>query len=890
MYRHKFEMELLSDTTFGSGESKNGVVNTEVLRDSDGFPYLHGKTFKGFLRESYERYLKGILGDEFLNKNFGIAGYKDENSYSKENDGEFKFSNITLNKDQKKDIKSLFEDEYRKKIKKIYDEKSKDPSFDDEKKVKILKSMKKEKEKDLKRFIDIYLMDNITSTKMDEDGVAKDKSLRVTRVIKKGAIFEGYIDTIKKLDDEKNEIENLKLLLKSLTQVGVNKSRGKGLVKITLKSPNEEVKETKFNSLKNEEGKYLFYELKLEEPVKIATSNAQYDYEETKKYISGSSIRGFVINSILNNNEEGNKLNHSQKRDLLKNVYFYNCYPFKTLNNDKLKLYSFPTPNIYVTTKDFTKDQDIKIYKMDNVHSIDNNGLKTGKFKLKYQDSIKREKEPFVHGLSKGKFSCYLDKETIEDNTTIKNNLLDNNCNYLLSFDTKTTYKIHHTKREYFENIYRYEALEEGQSFYGFVDIGKLLNDSKNQDDIKESNFLIEKIEAIFKKGTMYIGGSRNSGYGKVSITNLEYINNLKDKLKFMKLSNTKRTKDNGKKHLDLFYFTDTLLRDEYNNITLDISQVKEFEEIETFGQAKNQKQDNEDKDQPLIISSINKTIAKGFNAKWQSSTPSLVAIENGSCLRIITNQNAKNKLENIAFDKNIRSLGDRKEDGFGLALINPCFMDSDCIMKFNDFVNYSDFNKIHEDSKNNNIKIENIKNEKLFVDAYIDLAIEKTVAKIINKQNDDKGNNEKDNKNKATKNQLNQFLNTLTKAIFEDENSIRKKDGQPVIAIEEIRKFLEDGSELTRNFDRGETKRNLLNYEIFEGFKIKDFMNGKYSQTKEENIEIIKDSVKEKEVIEFLEKTKAIINLFSITNRNKELYELKLTKEMLYYKIRIMN
>jgi CRISPR-associated protein Csx10 len=864
-------MELLSDTTFGSGESKNGVVNTEVLRDSDGFPYLHGKTFKGFLRESYERYLKGILGDNFLNKNFGIAGYKDENIYSKENYGEFKFSNITLNGELKKNIKSLFENKYGKTLKK----------------------------KDLKRFIEIYLMDDITSTKMDENGVAKDKSLRVTRVIKKGAIFEGYIETKEILGTD--DIKNLELLLKSLTQVGVNKSRGKGLVKITLKSSNEEVKETKFNSLKNEEGKYLFYELKLDEPVKIATSNAQYDYEETKKYINGSAIRGFVINSILNNNEEGNKLNHSQKRDLLKNVYFYNCYPFKTLHDDKLKLYSFPTPNIYVTTKDFTKDQDIKIYKMDNVDSIDNNGLKTGKFKLKYQDSIKREKEPFVHGLSKGKFSCYLDKETIEDNTTIKNNLLDNNCNYLLSFDTKTTYKIHHTKREHFENIYRYEALEEGQSFYGFVDIGKLLNDSKNQDDIKESNFLIEKIEAIFKKGPMYIGGSRNSGYGKVSITNLEYINNLKDKLNFMKLSNTKRTKDNGKKHLDLFYFTDTLLRDNYNNITLDISQVKEFEEIETFGQAKNQKQDNEDKDQPLIISSINKTIAKGFNAKWQSSTPSLVAIENGSCLRIITNENANNQLENEAVDKNILSLGDRKEDGFGLALINPCFMDSDCIMKFNDFINYSDFNKIHEDSKNNekndskddknnNIKIENIKNKKLFVDAYIDLAIEKTVAKIINKQNEDKDNNEKDNKNKATKNQLNQFLNALTKAIFEDENSIKKEDGQPVRAIEEIREFLEDGSELTRNFDRGETKRNLLNYEIFKGFKIKDFNNGKYSQTKEENIKIIKDSVKEKEVIEFLEKTKAIIDLFSITNRNKELYELKLAKEMLYYKIRIMN
>ncbi|WXR61431.1 RAMP superfamily CRISPR-associated protein [Peptostreptococcaceae bacterium AGR-M142] len=867
MYRHKFEMELLSDTTFGSGESKNGVVNTEVLRDSDGFPYLHGKTFKGFLRESYERYLKGILGDEFLNKKFGIAGYKNENIYSKENDGEFKFSNITLNEELKKNIKSLFENKYGKTLKK----------------------------KDLKRFIEIYLMDDITSTKMDEDGVAKDKSLRVTRVIKKGAIFEGYIETKKVLATD--DIDNLELLLKSLTQVGVNKSRGKGLVKITLKSPNEEVEETKFNSLKNEEVKYLFYELKLDEPVKIATSNAQYDYEETKKYISGSAIRGFVINSILNNNEDGNKLNHSQKRDLLKNIYFYNCYPLVQLfegidSLENIKLYSFPTPNIYVTTKDVTKNTNIKRYlnldseKISNIESI-----KEG-FKLKYQESIKREKEPFVHGLSKGKFSCYLDiakkneiKKEIEKKD--KNINIDNKCfydeyNYLLSFDTKTTYKIHHTKREHFENIYRYEALEEDQSFYGFIDIGKLLNDSKNHDDIKESNFLIEKIEAVFKKGTMYIGGSRNSGYGKVRITNLEYVENLEDKLNFMKISDKKSMNNKNESCLDLFYFTDTLLRDKYNNITLDISQVKDF------GETENQK-DN-DKNKTIIISSINKTIAKGFNTKWQSSTPSLAAVENGSCLRIITNENANNQLENEAFDKNILSLGDRKEDGFGLTLINPCFMDSDCIMKFNDFVNYTNFNKIDKDKdskddKNNNIKIENIKNKKLFVDAYIDLAIEKTVAKIINKQNDDK-----DNKNKATKNQLNQFLNTLTKAIFEDENSIKKEDGQPVIAIEEIRGFLKDGSELTRNFDRGETKRDLLNYEIFEGFKIKDFKNRKHSQTKEENIEIIKDSVKEKEVIEFLEKTKAIIDLFSITNRNKELYELKLAKEMLYYKIRIMN
>ena len=47
-------LELLSAATFGRGDGVAGLVDREVEHDSNGFPFLRGRTLKGLLAESAE--------------------------------------------------------------------------------------------------------------------------------------------------------------------------------------------------------------------------------------------------------------------------------------------------------------------------------------------------------------------------------------------------------------------------------------------------------------------------------------------------------------------------------------------------------------------------------------------------------------------------------------------------------------------------------------------------------------------------------------------------------------------------------------------------------------------------------------------------------------------
>ena len=51
MSRYQFQIELLSDTTFGRGDGVAGLVDQEIEYDRYGLPYLRGRTLKGLLSE-----------------------------------------------------------------------------------------------------------------------------------------------------------------------------------------------------------------------------------------------------------------------------------------------------------------------------------------------------------------------------------------------------------------------------------------------------------------------------------------------------------------------------------------------------------------------------------------------------------------------------------------------------------------------------------------------------------------------------------------------------------------------------------------------------------------------------------------------------------------------
>lgn len=60
---YRLGISLLSDLTPGRGDGVAGLVDQEVVHDRDGFPYVHGRTIKGLLREECEA-LVDVLRDD----------------------------------------------------------------------------------------------------------------------------------------------------------------------------------------------------------------------------------------------------------------------------------------------------------------------------------------------------------------------------------------------------------------------------------------------------------------------------------------------------------------------------------------------------------------------------------------------------------------------------------------------------------------------------------------------------------------------------------------------------------------------------------------------------------------------------------------------------------
>ncbi|AYF54391.1 CRISPR-associated protein [Clostridium novyi] len=583
MIKYPVEIKLLSETTFGSGESKNGNVNTDILLDNEGLPYFLGKTFKGCLRKSIEDILKpfycksGKNFSQIIKDLFGRGNYKkdpktkeEKESIEYQRDGKLKFSNFYLHKD----------------ILDIFDKGNKDEILD-------------------------VLTDVRFSIKMNEElGVADKGSLRAIRVLKKDLVFVGFIECENKLAD--NEFEILKRGILSLKNLGVNKSRGKGHVEVSI---GEEINVNNVNENKiSADCNYLFYEIDLKEPVKIGDSSSKYDYEESKLYITGSAIRGAIIKKYL--------AKEILDLDILKKVIFSDSYP---IFFDGKKRYSFPTPNIFVISKDTDKSDQLIYTKEKFSNLLD---------ELQGEEQ-ENNKERRVTKLKKGSFSYYVKDESGDKKT-------------LYQFDVKKDFKFHHTKVTDEENIFIYEAISKNQQFYGVIDMSKL--DSENKKKI---------INVLKTLSVIYLGGSRTGGYGRTEITSVESIKDFKElKRKLNYLNYGQSTKEIN----DIYLLSDVILRDKNHQIISNFSEeyLKEILDDSTI---------------EILSSQINPTIIKGFNSKWKSQIPQSYAMEKGSVIRI------KGNLDNTKIDKFMNKYhGDKVQDGLGRVIINPVFLDVDNI------------------------------------------------------------------------------------------------------------------------------------------------------------------------------------------------------------------
>lgn len=179
----------------GSGESVPGVIDQEARFDEAGLPYMNAKTIKGHVREQMERLLDlqparyGSVSVDRLLGTEDIRGGK--------NPAILHFSDLTLPEDLTAAVhravaeNKVFRDEVQNSLSRV-----------------------------------------VTETSIDENGIAKDHSLRSIRIIDQGLTFTAQVFAAEALTPSEEKL--LSDAVRAVHHIGMQKSKGRGLVRCTL--------------------------------------------------------------------------------------------------------------------------------------------------------------------------------------------------------------------------------------------------------------------------------------------------------------------------------------------------------------------------------------------------------------------------------------------------------------------------------------------------------------------------------------------------------------------------------------------------------------------------------------------------------------------------------
>ncbi|HEC25224.1 MAG TPA: hypothetical protein ENI54_04360 [bacterium] len=192
MNKYKIKIDLKSDVLAGIGEGYGTIVDSDVVLDEVGLPYIPSKRIKGIMRESAEEvnemlesFDKNIID---IDKIFGTAGAAE---------GVLHLSNFFLT--EYEDCKAWFK--YLTNTRNIIN----------------------------KQNITDQLTSLRYSTAIDiKTGCAKEHSLRTERVIDKGNTFIAHADLY-----ESCEID-LALICQNIRRMGTKRTRGLGEINVVL--------------------------------------------------------------------------------------------------------------------------------------------------------------------------------------------------------------------------------------------------------------------------------------------------------------------------------------------------------------------------------------------------------------------------------------------------------------------------------------------------------------------------------------------------------------------------------------------------------------------------------------------------------------------------------
>lgn len=186
----KIKMELLSDAIFGNGMSVPGGEDISVLHDAYGFPYYKGGTLKGIFREELIRYLDWTCEDEKEREGI-VKRLLGESGSDIESDGKLIFSDFTLS---------------------------------DAVRYHFLSALGEDASDDI-----LNAFTHMRSfTKINENGVAQEGSLRSGRCVNKGLCFYG------ELSCKESDKALVREVLSLVKWIGSMRNRGFGKVKISM--------------------------------------------------------------------------------------------------------------------------------------------------------------------------------------------------------------------------------------------------------------------------------------------------------------------------------------------------------------------------------------------------------------------------------------------------------------------------------------------------------------------------------------------------------------------------------------------------------------------------------------------------------------------------------
>ena len=244
----KIKIELLSDLCSYSGETYNTIVDSDVVHDEYGLPYIPAKRIKGCIREAALE-LRDLGLINHYDEIFGDKGNKQScftlsNAILEKRNGLIKAINDFKNKSVVEPSKALEEYTYTR-----------------------------------------------TQTRVDyKSGVALDNSLRTIRVVRKGLVFyaslnfgnDAYLDEFKKA-------------VSIVKHMGVSRTRGLGLVKLSVVETNvDKVNHVLFNEVYDKN--VISYTIHLKS--KMICKSPLGNQGRSEDYIAGSKVLGLIAGSL----------------------------------------------------------------------------------------------------------------------------------------------------------------------------------------------------------------------------------------------------------------------------------------------------------------------------------------------------------------------------------------------------------------------------------------------------------------------------------------------------------------------------------------------------------------------------------------------------------------